>query len=168
MVYLTVFLTCLMACPLFAETIANVEYHLPEQAKSWKIGNELQSNSDIKSTTIIYVPESISNDDPKQFFGAHSNNLPLGEINRQSLRKLLQLQYPDQHVDVSILETATHSVLFEFSVKEKGNEKIHGWTRAFSTEEGSVMLSYQTEQVHNTDKLGSMWLEALKDAKFMK
>ena len=68
--FILVFLFCLLFLPTFAETIGNIEYHLPDrEAKSWVIGSSLDNP---KSTTIIYIPQAVYKQSVKEFLASIS------------------------------------------------------------------------------------------------
>lgn len=160
--------TCLVAGPLAAETIGNVEYHLPKQGQGWRIANELQGRQD-KSTTIIYIPENRSLEDAKESFGVHVNDFSTDLTDKDSLQrgieKGMQLKFANPKATITLIDATPQSILYEWSVSDSGQEKVHGWTRVFSAPHETVMLTYQTEQLNNINDKQLIWIEALEDAK---
>jgi len=156
---------CLAWGALNAETIGNVEYHLPNQGKGWKIVNELKTTKNRISTTIIYVPEKTSKKN-SEFFGVHQNTWFV-DLNAAALENSIKAQYPNQEINFLILEETPQSVLYEWSVREEeeAEEGMHGWTRIFSFTDETIILSYQTKQILSVDKVGPLWVKILKNAK---
>lgn len=166
-------LACLLMGPLAAETIGNVEYHLPKQGKDWKVANELKDSELTKSLTLIYIPEDESRHSAKEFFAAHVNHLQVDhllnpESLEQGMEKGAQFKFTNPKVKVSVLEQSPQSALYEYTISEDNQEKAHGWIRAFSGPQENVMLTYQTEQIDHVDQIKAMWIQALQNAKKLK
>lgn len=163
---------CLFVSSLTAETIGNVEYHLPKQGQGWKVANEIQGTKKIKSTTVVYIPENTSLETSQESFAAHVNNFSTDLDDRDAFQKGfekgMQLKYANSKVSINFLEKAPHSVLYEWSLNEAGHEKVHGWTRVFATPDETVMLTYQTEHLNNINHIRSRWIQTLKNAKINK
>jgi hypothetical protein len=159
---------------LTAEMIGNIEYHLPQQGEGWKIVNELQDSKKHRSTTIIYIPENSSRETAREFFGAHINNSSTDLIltDRYSLEKDLargmQFQYPNPKVVITLLEEEAQSVLYEWSLSQLGQERVHGWNRIFTDANATIILSYQTEELNRIRDIRPFWVQTLKDAKRVK
>ena len=167
MLYLLMLLTCVFASPLAAETIGNIEYHLPRLKQGWEIANELQTNKKNQSRTVLYIPKnSPSRNGAVEFFGAHTNDLPIGGLDQTSLEKALQPLFPDQQIHVTILESHPTSVLYEWTAK-KEKTVAYGLSRAFSTDQGSAILMYQTENASNFTSQHSSLIQTLKEAKLI-
>lgn len=160
---LTLFLLCswLMIAPILAETIGSVEYQLP---KGWIVGNK---TDDENGTTIIYIPKDASGEDLTEYFGVNANEYPPDLEDIEKFKSLFTEEYPDMQVDVNILEKNKNSLLYEWSVKDKGKERAHGWGRAFATKEGTVLLEYQTEEPSSVSNSRNIWLPVLKQAKIL-
>ncbi|HXF29829.1 MAG TPA: hypothetical protein VN457_08260, partial [Chlamydiales bacterium] len=107
-------MSCLVAASitgsLAAETIGDIEYFLPAEKQNWKVAQKLQ---DDKSQTIIYLPENSTKDTSPESFAVHINNLPTETINEASLEKMLQLRFPQQKINVEMLEESPSSILYE-------------------------------------------------------
>lgn len=158
-------LSCFILGSLSAEMIGSIEYHLPNEGKGWKVGDELHSDNLVKSTTLVYIPENTDKATANESFAVHVNNLPSGPADEASLEKPIQLQFPDKKVKVNILDKNEESVLYEWTVADAGQEKVHGWTRGFSKPEETVMLIYLTDQMNQVENARPIWLQALKNAK---
>jgi hypothetical protein len=76
--------------------------------------------------------------------------------------------YPNLKIDSQILEYDNDGVIYEWSAKKDSTEKIHGWGRAFSDKEGTVVLGYQTENIPDVAKMRSIWLPVIKEAHYKK
>jgi hypothetical protein len=156
-------LCCLMIMPILAETIGQVEYELPHKiADKWEISNTFESE---KSKTVLYVPIGALFQDAKEFFGVNANKYPSKLDNILSFKASLTRQFPSYDVEVDILEKGNDSLLYEWVAKENGKERIHGWGRAFSIGDGTVVLGYQTEEITNVANARLNWLPILKQAK---
>ena len=162
MKYILTLLSFLLLAPVFSETIGTVEYHLPQVAQEWEIGNVLQSK---RGLTLIYIPKDTQRQNAKEFFGVHENNFTSNIDDLASLKAGLTKGYPKMKIDLWILENANNSILYEWAMIENETEKFHGLGRIFSTQDGTVLLLYQTENISDVAKARSVWLPILKDAK---
>lgn len=160
--YILALVSCLIMTSAFAETLQNVEYHLPKVAQDWEIGNKLESE---KGITLIYIPKGTRKQTFKEFFGVNINTHSSDPNDTFSLKNALKKLYPHLDINFREIEKTPSSVLYEWSAKENGQEKIYGLGRGFSTQDGSVLLSYQTENISDAARARSIWLLALKDAK---
>ncbi len=161
MKYLFTLLSCLAFGCAFAETIQHVEYHLPKAAENWVVGNKLESE---KGTTIIYIPPGVERQNAKEFFGVNSNCLT-SKNDPASIKVGLARSFPNMNIDFRVLEQDKDSIAYEWSAQENGIEKTHGWGRAFSNKDGSVVLGYYTEDISNVPQARSIWVQALKEAR---
>lgn len=146
----------------FADTIGNVEFHLPESPHGWEIGNKLENE---KGTTLIYIPNDSSFKNSKEFFGVNANILSTNINDVSYLEKSLSQMFPNMLIDLWVLEINHNSILYEWAAKDHGQEKIHGLGRAFSTKEGTVGLAYHSENMQEIGKARAIWLPILKEAK---
>lgn len=162
MKYFFIFLSFLIYGISFAETIQHVEYHLPKAAENWTIGNQFESK---KGTMILYIPQNVEKGNAEEFFGVHASPMSSNPENTETIKFSLTQMFPKMLVDFHVLEKDTNSVTYEWSVQDNGVEKFHGWGRAFSHEEGSVLLNYQSKNTSNIPEARSIWLQALKEAK---
>ena len=159
-------LSALATNALMGETIGNVDYKIPDSAKEWKVANEM---SNPKSSTVVYIPiESVTNGQ-QQIFTVHSNTLPSNisddKIIVDGLLKTLEIYYPSMKVDGHIVEKDKDSLLFEWSVADQGKETLHGWYRMFGSNDGTVLLGYQTGNINGLEAERAIWVPALKEAK---
>lgn len=155
-------LACMMITSAFAETAGNVEYQLPAVAKNWKVGNKMENE---KGITVVYIPENVERRSANEFFGVNANHMKSDLNDISGLKDSLSKVYYQMDIDFQVLDKAPDSVLYEWSAKEKGQEKIHGFGRAFSTKDGTVVLGYQTKDISGVPQAKDSWLPALKDAK---
>lgn len=140
-----------------AEIIGNVNYNLPS---NWEIGNQYKNQ---RGTTLIYIPKGNEGDNITEFFGVSENNLKMN-LNDNSIKETLVKLLPSMQIDLKLLEKSDHAILYEWSAKEGGEEKIHGIGRAFSKDEGTIVLSYQTDNIASLDQSRTEWLQLLKEA----
>lgn len=158
--------TVLLCLPLTAETIGFVEYHLPEIDQGWKMDRqELHPDANTQMTSIIYVPNKAAKDYPLEFFGATVTNRPESAHTAETLKMLLEQQFATKDVIVTILEQQKGSTLFEWSAKLSAKEIAHGWTRIFSTNQGTVMLAYINQNPDSIASVRPVWLKVLREAK---
>lgn len=155
-----ILLVLLFCSPLFAERIGPVEYELPND--EWVIKKHFDCHNGI---TLIYTLRSQEPFDATSYFAASFNQFPM-EIDtfEQSLIKI----FPGMQICVNTLQEEANSALFEWSVSEINEEKLHVWTRLFSTPEGSVILSYQTENTAELDHDRNLWLPLLEGASIIR
>jgi hypothetical protein len=157
-------LLCFLAIfPLTAETIGSVEYRLPKQGKGWKMVGGLGGSNESK--TVLYIPANATRDTAREIFGVSTNNLPTGPTEQEDLEQTIKIQYPKQTVCINILDRNAQSVMFEWSVIDGSQEKVHGWTRTFSTLQGTVVMMYQTNDIRGVNQARSIWVKMLSDAK---
>ncbi len=155
----------LFVTPLIGETIGTVNYTIPESAKEWKVANEMKNP---ESTTIVYLPSDNSQNEKKQVFTVHSNTFASDTTDNKAIAegliKTLELYYPGKKVQGTIVEKEANSILFEWAVEEEGKEILHGWYRMFGSNNGTVLLGYQTGDIPGLEKERANWLPALKGA----
>lgn len=166
--YLLAFLTAIMISPVFADTIANIEYDLPTARQDWKKVRSLKEDEEnktdgIESTTFIYGPKEDSLDNPIEFFAVHANNFPSAGISVDDLKSGLEEAF-DGEVRVVILESDADSALYEWSTVEE-DMYIFSVTRGFFSEAGTTLLMYQTTDQSKAETERSLWLETLQTAK---
>lgn len=167
MIFRIIFLAvCFFFNPLSADTIGGIEYSLSQTNHAWK----LESTKSQSGTTVkFYLPDPQKENQPPEYFGATFNASPAASHNKESLIALLKEKYPNQEVHVNIIEKLSDSILYEWSVGNPLQNGINGWTRIFSSPEGTVTLGYITQQSKNEiDKLRPIWMKTLKDAKRLK
>ena len=160
MKYILTFICCLMMSTAFAETIGNVEYQLPQIAKDWNISNKLEFNG----TTIIYTPKISEGQNTREFFGVNSNKLSSNFSDINTVKAFLTKFLPAMDIHVTELEKNDNGILYEWFANDKGLEKVHGWGRILSSNEGTVILTYQTENISDLAKARAIWLPVLKGA----
>ena len=143
-------------------TIA-LEYHLPNGGVGWKVANEISNKN-----KVVYIPENTTILNAKEVFSVHVNYFPMDINNRDLLEEGIKTNYPNKEVCINFLEKAPQTVLYEWSVKDADQEKVHGWTRGFVNPQVTVFLNYQTEQMNEVNNVSSAWIKTLKEAKFEK
>lgn len=161
MKYVFSFLSCFAFLSAFAATIHDVEYHLPKMARDWEIGNKLENE---KGTTIIYIPKTAPGTVNREFFGVSANYYRTDINNPRTIKDVLTKMYPDMTVDFQVLDKNDTGLIYEWSIKDNQQERAHGWGRVFAINEGTVVLSYQTENTSEVAKARSIWLPVLKEA----
>ena len=161
MKFIATLFCCLMFVAGFAETIGNLEYQLPEGAKDWEMANKLHNE---KGTTLIYIPKGASRETSKESFGINTNYFSSNLDDGSEIKMALKAIYPEMNIELQILEKGDNGLVYEWAAKESGQEKVHGWGRVFSTQDGSTVLSYQTENIPDLNKARNIWLPALKKA----
>lgn len=161
------FATFLLANPLLADTIGNVEYSLPPTKKEWKLAAEKQSDKSVISTTRHYVPENRGSVAiAEEAFSANINNLPGDpKEDEASIRERIQKMFPEMKVDVRVVAQDPKSVLYSWSVSSDSSKvSFFGITKHFHVNNGTVNLMYKTtnKEIYDADK--EAWIEALKAA----
>jgi len=157
----TVCFFCLIAASLIADTIGGVDYTLPNATQYWQLKNQSEEAS---SVTFLYVPKGVVN--PTEFFAASSTPQLIDVADLSSLQNSFKKLYPNMTFDIKILESNKGDVLYEWTGKQQNVEKMHGWGRAMNTEDGTVLFTYQSQDVSNINALRDKWLPVLKNAKF--
>ena len=143
---------------LTAEIIGNLEYQLPE--RDWKIEFERK-----KHPTILYVSVDTSAENSKESFYASYINFPGKALNELDSELFLTCVLSFLEVKLNILETTSHSILYEWSAIQNNVEIEHGWAREFSTPKESATLLYRTKNLSAVEQLRPIWIEAFKKAK---
>lgn len=152
-----------------ANIIGNVEYELPKLDHGWKLSqNETKKEKDYTLVSMIYIPDNTTEEEAAEYFGATSNNSPGSAHNIQSLKNLLQQQFPDHQINITILDKNQDSTLYEWHVKEGEEDKVVGWSRIFSTQQGTTTLGYLTDQTEDIQKVRPIWIKTFKEAKLIK
>lgn len=158
--YLTL-LSALLICSASAGMIGPVEYCLPlEIAGDWCIENKLECR---ESRKIVYMPNVAPNGE--KYFEAcvYKKVMNLDDI--PAFKASVGAEYSDMDVTVNILDKAGDSLLYEWIAKDNGQARIHGWGRAFSFPDETVILSYQTDDLSHLEGDRAQWIPVLKDAK---
>lgn len=164
--YFLAVLACVAVGTLSADYIGNVEYHMPNKGKGWKLVNNMEGKRNNPGKTLIYIPENTPRESAKEQFGVHQNSKPTDLTNTAGLEKGLQLNFPDLKINTTVLEKSTDSLLYEWTASEAtGKEMFHGWTRVFSTPKSTILIAYQTGDLGKLDQAKSTWLPVLKQAK---
>ncbi len=158
-------LCCFATFSLAAETIGNIEYHLPDPQK-WKLVPTAAAKGS-EGMNLVYIPADSTKEKATEFFGIYMDDQASGPLEQSALEQIIKTQFPKKDVKVSLLERTANSTLYEWSVSEGGQEKTHGWTRAFSGPDETAIIMFQTEQIKNIDTLRPIWVKALKDAKVL-
>lgn len=157
------FALCLIATNVFADNFSPEQYNLPNFSQSWTVGNKIEHD---KGTTLIFFPKGADRQSAKEFFGVNINN-KAGDINDTSaFKRGLSQMFPKMQIDLWEIEKNNNSIFYEWSGKANGQEKVHGWGRAFATRDGgSVVLGYLTENVSDIPRARADWVPVLKNAK---
>lgn len=158
MKYLFILFSFFFFSSLSAEIIQNVEYQLPKAAERWVIGNQLENE---KGSTIVYTPAGVERQQAKEFFGVNANSLP---SDSSHIKATLATVYPNMKIDFHIVEKTQDGLIYEWGAQENGVEKVHGFGRMFSSDKGTVLLEYQTEEISTISSARSTWLPVLHEA----
>lgn len=156
----TILFASLLFTSLLADTIGGVDYTLPNATQYWQLKNQSEEG---RSVTFLYVPKGIVN--PTEFFAASSTPQLIDVADLSSLKNSFQKLYPNMTIDIQVLESKKGDVLYEWSGKLQGKETMHGWGRAFHTEDGTVLFTFQSQDVSNVNALRDKWLPVFKGAK---
>ncbi len=156
-----VLLGCVFFSFAFAETIQNVDFHLPQAAQDWVIGNKIEGD---KGSTVIYIPKGAGKQNAKEFFGVNATRLLSNPNDYSELKMVLGKMYPALKINFEVIEKYPNGLIYEWSGEANGIQKVHGWGRGFSSQEGTVLLGYQTEQLTDLPKTRSIWLPVLRNA----
>lgn len=151
-----------LTAAVFADTQMTAKYNLPDLSPNWMVGNKIENE---QMTTFIYIPKGTTKKDAKEFFGFNLINNGGNVHDTSGFKNGLAKMFPKMKIDLWELEKTKNGLLYEWSGKENGNEKIHGWGRAFKTDKGNVVLGYLTENVSDIPRARSTWLPILKEAK---
>ena len=156
---IAILLSCLISAPAFAQT--GLEYELPASAVNWSVKNQLENeNGSMK----IFVPQD-SEKNSNEFFGVNVNKFPADLDNTAAFKDGLAAVLPQMDIDVQVVEKHQDSVIYEWSAKQEGAEKMHGWGRVFAVKEGTAALCYQTSELSTLEKSRSDWMPVLQKAK---
>lgn len=153
---------CLFVSFLSAEVLEDVEYSLPKEAQDWKVANKIENEN---GATIIYIPKDSDNELISEYFGVNSNHFKFSGNEVESIKEGLSTFFPNMEIDVKQIEKSNESFLYEWSVKENSEDKVHGWGRVFVKPDGTAILNFQTEDIANVPGKRSIWLPAIKEAK---
>ena len=155
------FCCCCMTADILCDTIGPVDYQLPPALRNdWDMSNKLE---DRKSKTLVYTPKESPKCD--LFFEAKIEKRLTDIEDLDAIRADLAKQFLDMKTHLDVIENGNDNLLYEWSVKENGHERIHGWSRLFLVPGETVTLTYQTDDLSNLDEDRSHWVQALKNAK---
>jgi hypothetical protein len=160
-----ILLSVFMALSLNAEKIGNVEYTLPKDSPEWKVANTLEGKEPANGTTIIYAPGDVTLEEAQETFGVVKVDLASGEIDKDSIKKMYEMQFPNLTAKVTVLEKDENSLTYEWTLSEGTKEVVHGWTRVFTSPDQTVLLTYQTEKMDDVEKARPLWVKVLREAK---
>jgi hypothetical protein len=146
----------LAASSLFGNTIGFVKYEVPEYAGNWPVLHQEEGTDNI-----LYGSITIEG---AEFFGASQNSEVYTLPDAATLQENLQIPFPDQNIEATILEADDRSVLYEWSVKEGGEKLLHGWGRIFCSTTETVQLNYSTGQISRIEELRKIWIPVLQQA----
>ena len=147
--------------PLVAETISNVEYHLPREKSEWQKVSLFAPSEE--QETYFYVPKGESLDTSKEFFGVHVNHLSSVEMDETSLKAAIEKQF-DIQITLAIIEKTSNSILYEWGMDKEGRF-LFSLNKVFFSDAGTTLLFYQTTSAKRVDAEKGLWLEALRNAK---
>jgi hypothetical protein len=164
MKFLMMILCSLAVWPIFGEMVGYVEYSLPKMDQEWVVLNKMD---DERGVTIIYIPKDIPKEVSNEFFGVNFNKLPSDLKDTDSIKSSFQQMFRDADVEFAIVEEEKESLLMEVIIKAAGGEKVHVFSKAFSNEKGTVVLSLTTGNIANLSSIRSAWLAALKEVKVL-
>ena len=150
-VLVTIF--CLIGASLFAEAIGGVEYGVPPK---WKVATEIDNE---QMQGIFYVPEEMK-EGAIECFSVSLAHDEVGKFDVKEFEKGLQIAFPEQTVQITVLEETPEATLYEWSA---GKGSFYGWGRAFSQK--NVLVSYQTNQDDKEGNIRSAWIARLQKAR---
>jgi len=143
-------------CFLSADTIGPVEYKFPSEG--WEMVNEV-NDEEMDGRLYGRITEAGS-----EFFAVHLDHTSVpGLPTAKELQEGLQIPYPDQKVEVRILESDKTSLLYQWSISDEAELILHGWGRLFALNDGNVSLTYMTPESSLKDS--PVWVKLLKEAK---
>lgn len=163
-------LCCLLLSRAFADVIGDVEYRMPKDTKEWIVGNELMDSSG-KPSTIVYIPAGtvktinkgeVSKPVAREFFSIATGGRYFDPNDTTLKEYLVSKAYPNMDVKYFTLEKTDDGLLYEWVVKDNGQEKVHGWGRLVPTPSGSANAMYQTENMSEIDKSRALWVPTLR------
>lgn len=146
---------------VFADPIHFADYNLPDFSKGWSLGNKIEND---KETILIFVPKGTTGKNAKEFFGFSILKNVRDATDTTEFKKGLTQMMPKLTIDLWELEKEPNNILYEWTAKENGKEKVHGWGRSFETKEGNMVLGYFTENIHDVSRVRSVWLPVLQKA----
>lgn len=155
---LLILFTIINVAPIFGETIGNVEYQLPTEAKEWSANK--QENDVAKA--VLYAPKN--NPAPLEFFAVGYNKSKIDLKDTKALEKGYQDANPGKQLTFKVLNQTADSVLIEWTLKEPGQEETRGWTRIFSSDQGTVMMQYINQDPKSREQAKGIWLPVLEKA----
>lgn len=104
-------------------------------------------------------------EEAKEFFAVSTNHFASCPDDSEAVKSALVTMFPTMNISLHILERCANGLLYEWVALEDHVEKVHGWGRTFSSEEGTAVLGYQTRNISAVDKARSIWLPVLRTAK---
>lgn len=165
---------CLFSSSLIAEQVGNIEFNFPND-QEWKVGNEMNfddQEKNIKSTITIFTQKDIEFESATELFMVTINNQKVFDSDEDpilrveaALDKAYQQISPTFKAYASIIEKDSDSILYEWSIKNDGNEFIHGWARGLYSSEGSGAVGFQTCEIGKLEEMKVKWIPVLKEAK---
>ena len=143
-------------------TVYTADYNLPDLSQSWILGNKVENE---KGSTLIYIPKGTTKQNAKEFFGVNVNKMQRNAHDTSSFKKGLSQMFPKMKIDLWELDKSKDDLYYEWSAKDNGQEKVHGWGRAFASKNGTVVIGYLTENINDITRARNAWLPVLKEAR---
>src|SRR5690606_34984174 len=101
------------------------EYTLPKEHQEWKVANTLEGKDPANGLTIIYAPSDTTLEEAKETFGVVKVDLASGEIDKDSIKKMYESQFPNLTAKVTVLEKDENSLTYEWTLSEGTKEVVH-------------------------------------------
>lgn len=147
---------------LNAEQIGYVEYELPASDTAWKIANQITNEV---CTQCVYFHENKPGEIAEELFGTHWNNFPKATFDPAAFKQGIQANFQDKKIQVTLVEKSPGSAICEWTASSPDNQLLFfGLVRAFSSDKGNVLLSFQSDQPQKRDTLRPIWLNTLQKA----
>lgn len=152
-----------LSSSIWGTSLDQLNFSLPSNTSNWGVLNELKSD---KGEVRIYGPPQESAFDSLEIFGVSANNHPNSRLDIESLKESIAALFPGLQLEAKVLESDPHSVLFEWKVIEDKEVRLYGLSRVLTNEQGTALLSYQTEKPDQFAAAQTIWMPVLKKVEY--
>lgn len=153
----------LLSSSLIAETLGDIDFNLPTNAKDWmKLNLAIQLKG---AQAEAFMPAG-QKPASLEMFVAYVTPKEVDLKDKNALEEGLRSIYPSKKVSVKILEEDKQSVILEWSILDL-DKLTYGLGRIFSAPHETIFLFYQTENKETMDTARDTWLPVLRQAKLL-
>ncbi len=153
-------LSLLFLGTLAAEQIDNIEFQLPELPQEWSCVQQVENDY---GASLVYVSDD---EDSMDFFCANLLHIPyVSTIDPDQLGQWLNVAFPFINFKLNLLDKNDDSSTIEFFGLADDELVLYGLIRQMRAENGTVTLSFVTDEDGDFEQVQTYWLPAIQSAR---